>query len=615
MSMLNKLSKLLKKYPVKSIFVTLIIIILLAIGTQYVYMATGNDTLVKNNTDVYKDNVMLEEEFGGESIIVLYESENLLTPNNLTHMKGLEEAIQTNDAIYSIMSPVTLVEEIANKQSGRFNEGILEIIDGLNQMGSKLTEIGAELEVNAKNNQTIDFPEQVNLQAPELGKTEIPEPGEFAFPEFEGTQLPEFEEINLPDMEGQMTELNKGFSNIIDAQKNLEGGTKNLVDGYAKFGNETKLLGENLHALAEQLQDNPEKKQLQEVSKGLSQLSKQMTQISEDTSTLPGIPSQTINGLETIQQKLSEQIKEQNEQQEQIQKKQKHTQEQMKEKLQKEQEKKEEQIKQKTQEEQVAKKEEMKKKMEEQQAQKEAQVKEQMLAQQAEKEKQMQDFQKKMKGKQEEQEEKLLTLGKGLVEMGEKTQTISENLESIHEYSDIMTPGLPKKQATLNNMIYDDGKLRSIFDEVVVDEQHMLMMIKFKGGTNDATKSELVRTIQSYLNMEESDDLTTIVSGKPVLDDSIRSSMKNSMQKMMGLALLIMVIVLFFVFKVRWRIMPLVTVLIAVIGTVGLMGWLQIPITMVSMAVFPILIGLGIDYAIQFQNRYAEEMAKEDINE
>ncbi len=203
---------------------------------------------------------MLEEEFGGESIIVLYESENLLTPNNLTHMKGLEEAIQTNDAIYSIMSPVTLVEEIANKQSDKFNEGILEIIDGLNQMGSKLTDIGAELEVNAKNNQTIDFPEQVNLQAPELGKTEIPELGEFAFPEFEGTQLPEFEEINLPNMEGQMTELNKGFSNIIDAQKNLEGGTKNLVDGYAKFGNETKLLGENLHALAEQLQDNPEKK-------------------------------------------------------------------------------------------------------------------------------------------------------------------------------------------------------------------------------------------------------------------------------------------------------------------------------------------------------------------
>ncbi|MFD1608476.1 MMPL family transporter [Oceanobacillus luteolus] len=107
----------------------------------------------------------------------------------------------------------------------------------------------------------------------------------------------------------------------------------------------------------------------------------------------------------------------------------------------------------------------------------------------------------------------------------------------------------------------------------------------------------------------------TLVSGKPVLDNAIRSSMQENIQKMMGLALLIMVIVLFFVFKVQWRILPLLVVLIAVVGTVGLMGWLQIPITMVSMAVFPILIGLGIDYAIQFQNRYDEEMHEEDSNE
>jgi hydrophobe/amphiphile efflux-3 (HAE3) family protein len=37
------------------------------------------------------------------------------------------------------------------------------------------------------------------------------------------------------------------------------------------------------------------------------------------------------------------------------------------------------------------------------------------------------------------------------------------------------------------------------------------------------------------------------------------------------------------------------------------MGVLSIPITIVSMAVFPIVIGLGVDYAIQFHNRYDEE--------
>ena len=41
-----------------------------------------------------------------------------------------------------------------------------------------------------------------------------------------------------------------------------------------------------------------------------------------------------------------------------------------------------------------------------------------------------------------------------------------------------------------------------------------------------------------------------------------------------------------------------------------MMGFLQIPLTMVSMAAFPILIGLGIDYAIQFQNRIEEEFQR-----
>jgi len=38
------------------------------------------------------------------------------------------------------------------------------------------------------------------------------------------------------------------------------------------------------------------------------------------------------------------------------------------------------------------------------------------------------------------------------------------------------------------------------------------------------------------------------------------------------------------------------------------MGLTGIPLTMVSMAVFPILIGLGVEYAIQFQNRMMEEL-------
>ncbi|RKQ33184.1 MMPL family transporter [Oceanobacillus halophilus] len=580
MNMLKRLANKLSNYPMKSIFIMAIMVILLAVGVKDVFMATGNDTLVESNSDVYQANLMLEDEFGGESIIVLYESKNLLTTDHLKHMKGLDEVLQSNDSIYSILSPVTLVEEIANNQSVTFKDGISETIDGLNEMGSRLTDISVKLKGNGESDQEFSLPELEEPQLPELAESSVAELGGAE------NQLQEVVEIQLPDMEEQMVELNEGFSNIIGAQENLEEGTTNLLDGYAEFGRQTNELGENLSELAERMEDPAQKQQLQEAVQALIQLSQQMTQVSEDSAQLPGITNQTIKGLNNIQKKLDEQINQQNTQLEQIQEGKQEQQEQFKQEL-----------------------------KEQQEAQKE-QIQAQMNEQWVEKEKEMQVLKKEIEGKQTEQEEMLSQLADGLAEMGENVQNISESMETIYEYSDIMTPGIPESQETLDNMIYNnDDELRPMFEEVVIDDQYMTMLIKLNGDAEDAEKTEVIDSINNYFTTEEIKTAETMVSGKPVLDHATRSSMQESIQTMMVLALIIMVIVLSIVFKVRWRLLPLVTVLIAVIGTVGLMGWLQIPITMVSMAVFPILIGLGIDYAIQFQNRYAEEMAKEDSNE
>src|SRR5699024_1307615 len=228
MDILKRLAKLLTNFPMKSIFISLIIVVLLVFRVRNVFMATGNDTLVESNTDVYQDNLMLEDEFGGESIIVLYESENLLTPETLAHMKGLDSALQSSDSIYSMISPVTLVEEIASKQPETCQEGISHIIDGLDEMGSQLSEIGLKLKENIEDNSEMEFPQLGNLQLPELEEPELPELDTTQFSELE---LPEFGKMQVPDMEGQMTDLNKAFSNMIEAQENLGEGTENLEGG------------------------------------------------------------------------------------------------------------------------------------------------------------------------------------------------------------------------------------------------------------------------------------------------------------------------------------------------------------------------------------------------
>jgi uncharacterized protein len=495
--MLNKHASLMTKHPVKIVLITVVSIVLLAAGARNVQLATGNETLVSSESKVYKDNQQLEEEFGGESIVIVYEAtdgDDVLTVDSLEHMKRLETVINTNQEIYSVMSPVVLVEEMSSRQADQYKEGIVGISDGLNEMGGKLIDAGEQMEANVSG----------------------------------GSQL--------PNVEGQMSELNQGLNKMIQGQEKLKQGTANLVKGYSQFGAHTKETGLKLGELASKYNVNdPQQKQqaeqLNKMSTQLIQLSEKMMQGAEKSSALPNVSEQTIKGLSGVQNGLSKQQG-------------------------------------------------------------------QLGNLQTEKEKQAKD---------------LKELSNGLIEMGKNLVSISNNLNTMNSYSDTLKPGLPEKQETLEHMVYDDnGKRREIFNEMVLDDHTMIMIVKFEGNVADDVKSEVSKTVKSYLNENQLESIDTMVSGKPVLDDAIRSSMKESMQKMMMLSILFMVVILFLTFNVSWRLLSLSMVLIAVIGTVGLMGWMQIPITMVSMAVFPILIGLGIDYAIQFHNRYSEEIAEEE---
>jgi predicted RND superfamily exporter protein len=214
-----------------------------------------------------------------------------------------------------------------------------------------------------------------------------------------------------------------------------------------------------------------------------------------------------------------------------------------------------------------------------------------------------------IKNSQSEQLKNMKQLGSGLSDMGDKLITISDNLGTMISYSDSVAPSIPTTQRTLDKMLYDDnGNLRVMFKELISQDKYMTFIVKLKGDVDDTAKSKISASIKDFVNKNPMESIQTVVSGKPVLDNAIRTSMKDSMKKMMGLSIIFMIIVLLITFRVKWSLLPLVAILIAVVGTVGLMGWLNIPVTMVSMAVFPILIGMGIDYSIQFQSRYVEEM-------
>ena len=193
------------------------------------------------------------------------------------------------------------------------------------------------------------------------------------------------------------------------------------------------------------------------------------------------------------------------------------------------------------------------------------------------------------------------TLSVNIGLMGTSLSQISQNFNAF-------APSFPTSSQTLETMVFDQETVRDNFQGFIVDDTKLRMVIVLNGDITDQQIDDISDALNSLLIREGKED-QVLISGKPILDRSIKLSMMDSMKYMMASAIIIMILVLTFIFKVRMRLLPIFMILLAVIATIGIMGWLSIGLTMVSMAVFPVLIGLGIDYFIQFQTRYEEERA------
>jgi hydrophobe/amphiphile efflux-3 (HAE3) family protein len=100
-----------------------------------------------------------------------------------------------------------------------------------------------------------------------------------------------------------------------------------------------------------------------------------------------------------------------------------------------------------------------------------------------------------------------------------------------------------------------------------------------------------------------------ITTGSAAFSAQLSELIGQSTNRLLGLAVGLMIVALFFLFRgVRLRLLPIVAVFTGVIYTFGAIGYAGIPNSTITSSVFPILIGLGIDYSVQFHERYEEEL-------
>jgi hypothetical protein len=136
-------------------------------------------------------------------------------------------------------------------------------------------------------------------------------------------------------------------------------------------------------------------------------------------------------------------------------------------------------------------------------------------------------------------------------------------------------------------------------------------------GLSSEAKSDLLENMNARIRLSDRPaGVTVTATGSAAFEQQMMEEMGTSMSTLLLAAMVLMVVAVGVFFgDVRYRLLSVGIVAVGVIATFGVMGLTGMKISMVVIGAFPVLIGIGIDYAIQFHSRFEEEARRVPLAE
>ena len=139
-----------------------------------------------------------------------------------------------------------------------------------------------------------------------------------------------------------------------------------------------------------------------------------------------------------------------------------------------------------------------------------------------------------------------------------------------------------------------------------------LISVRMRAGLSEAARTHTIRLIDQAVAMKQwrlTHGETYLVTGEPAIVSDLTSSISHSIELLLLAVLAVMAIVLSLIFRGRPRLLPLLCALLAAALTFGALSLVSSSLTVAQVAVLPVLVGLAVDYGIQFQSRVGEVLA------
>jgi hydrophobe/amphiphile efflux-3 (HAE3) family protein len=174
---------------------------------------------------------------------------------------------------------------------------------------------------------------------------------------------------------------------------------------------------------------------------------------------------------------------------------------------------------------------------------------------------------------------------------------------------------IPPSQRVLTNpdwvhfVVHEpDNSVRQSLSTFVPNDHHLLMAVYLKGDLNINQETAAASSVTKIIDSAHFQGATVITTGVPALLKTINDYLKHGILSLAGVAGLVMVAILLLSFSVRWRLLPFAIVALGMVWGFGLVGYFGVSLTLATIAALPVLLGVGMDYAIQMHSRIEEEV-------
>ena len=139
-------------------------------------------------------------------------------------------------------------------------------------------------------------------------------------------------------------------------------------------------------------------------------------------------------------------------------------------------------------------------------------------------------------------------------------------------------------------------------------------VVQLETGISEDKQESLLNSLNTIISTSDMPvGVSVTLSGTPAFSQQMQEEMGQSTGVLIVAAMILMIVAVAILFShVSYRFLPVGIVFMGLINTFGVMGLAGISISMVVIAAFPVLIGIGIDYAIQFHSRLDEEARRSD---